>query len=168
MSLAAKRLQMERVQFKKRHPFGFFARYTTKTDGTQDMMKWRCGVKMDEDGPWHGATVEMHMEFSEDYPGRPPKVILCQIGGATCFHPNIYPSGAVCLSILNEDKDWRPTLTVTTILNGIKDLLNNPNPNSPAQEDAYKVYIEDDKHEKWHKKVKEQSELIKSGKAYTD
>lgn len=39
------------------------------------------------------------------------------------FHPNVYPSGTVCLSILEEDKDWRPAITikqVTRILNAYK------------------------------------------------
>jgi len=36
------------------------------------------------------------------------------------FHPNIYPSGTVCLSILNEDEGWRPSITVKQILMGIQ------------------------------------------------
>jgi hypothetical protein len=31
------------------------------------------------------------------------------------FHPNIYPSGTVCLSILDEEKDWKPTITVKQV-----------------------------------------------------
>ena len=41
------------------------------------------------------------MEFSEDYPNKPPKCKFAPV----LFHPNIYPSGTVCLSILNEDED---------------------------------------------------------------
>lgn len=36
------------------------------------------------------------------------------------FHPNIYPSGTVCLSILNEDEDWKPSITIRQILLGIQ------------------------------------------------
>lgn len=43
------------------------------------------------------------MEFSEDYPSKPPK---CKFPTGF-FHPNIYPSGTVCLSILSEDDGWR-------------------------------------------------------------
>ena len=57
------------------------------------------------------------------------------------FHPNVYPSGTVsssrslhvllivclvyqvCLSILNEDKDWKASITIQQILIGIQDLL---------------------------------------------
>lgn len=31
------------------------------------------------------------------------------------FHPNVYPSGTVCLSILEEDKDWRPAITIKQV-----------------------------------------------------
>ena len=51
------------------------------------------------------------MEFSEDYPNKPPK---CKFN-PVLFHPNIYPSGTVCLSILNEDEDWRPSLTIPQV-----------------------------------------------------
>lgn len=31
------------------------------------------------------------------------------------FHPNVYPSGTVCLSILNEEKAWKPAITVKQV-----------------------------------------------------
>ena len=31
------------------------------------------------------------------------------------FHPNIYPSGAVCISILNEEEQWSPTLKIADV-----------------------------------------------------
>lgn len=43
------------------------------------------------------------------------------------FHPNIFPSGKVCLSILNEEKDWKPSITIKQVLLGIQELLSNPN-----------------------------------------
>jgi ubiquitin-conjugating enzyme E2 I len=46
-------------------------------------------------------------------------------------------AGNVCLSILNEDKDWVPTISLKQILIGIQDLLDNPNLLDPAQRDAY-------------------------------
>jgi ubiquitin-conjugating enzyme E2 I len=87
------------------------------------------------------------MEFPEDYPAAPPKCKFSQV----LFHPNIYPSGGVCLSILNEEEDWRPNLKIKDVkifyfdfkqlLLGIQDLLKNPNEKSPAQLDAYQVYV---------------------------
>lgn len=32
------------------------------------------------------------------------------------FHPNVYPSGTVCLSLLDEEKDWRPAITIKQVI----------------------------------------------------
>lgn len=68
------------------------------------------------------------------------------------FHPNVYPSGTVCLSILNEEEGWKPAITIKQILIGIQDLLNDPNPESPAQADAYHLFKKD--RQAYDKKVK--------------
>lgn len=57
-------------------------------------------------------------------------------------HPNVYPSGifyliqtkgTVCLSILNEEEDWKSNISVKQILMGIQKLLKDePNIESPA------------------------------------
>lgn len=59
------------------------------------------------------------------------------------FHPNVYPSGTVCLSILSEEDGWKPAITVKQILLGIQDLLDDPNPESPAQAEAYNLFKKD-------------------------
>lgn len=56
-------------------------------------------------------------------------------------HPNIYPSGTVCLSILNDEEDWKPHITVKQILLGIQKLLHDePNIESPAQQEPLMLY----------------------------
>ena len=35
------------------------------------------------------------------------------------FHPNVYPSGTVCLSLLDEEKDWRPAVTIKQVCLGL-------------------------------------------------
>lgn len=59
------------------------------------------------------------------------------------FHPNVYPSGTVCLSILNEEEGWKPAITIKEILLGIQFLLDEVNPDSPAQADAYNLFKKD-------------------------
>ncbi|MCE3216194.1 SUMO-conjugating enzyme sce1 [Datura stramonium] len=88
---------------------------------------------------WEGGHYPLTMHFSEDYPSKPPK---CKFQPGF-FHPNVYPSGTVCLSILNEDSGWRPAITVKQILVGIQDLLDQPNPDDPAQTDGYQLYMQD-------------------------
>merc|ERR1711916_348404 len=55
-------------------------------------------------------------------------------------HPNVYPSGKVCLSILAESKGWAPSITIKQILLGIQTLLDEPNISDPAQEAAWRMY----------------------------
>lgn len=65
---------------------------------------------------WEGGEYSLTMEFSEEYPSKPPKCKFAPV----LFHPNVYPSGTVCLSILNEDEDWKPSITIKQILLGIQ------------------------------------------------
>lgn len=49
----------------------------------------------------------------------------------------------MCLSILNEEEAWKPAINVKQILVGIQELLNTPNPDSPAQAEAYSLFKKD-------------------------
>ena len=31
------------------------------------------------------------------------------------FHPNVYPSGTICLSLLDEEKGWKPSITIKQV-----------------------------------------------------
>lgn len=100
------------------------------------MFVWEAKIPGKVDTDWEGGLFSVTMEFSEDYPSRPPK---CRFE-PPLFHPNVYPSGTICLSILNEEEGWRPAITIKQILTGIQDLLDDPNPDSPAQSEAFNLY----------------------------
>ncbi|KYO00139.1 SUMO-conjugating enzyme UBC9 [Plasmodium gaboni] len=152
MSIAKKRLAQERAEWRKDHPAGFSAKYSPMSDGKGlDIMKWICKIPGKKGGLWEGGEYPLTMEFTEDYPSKPPKCKFTTV----LFHPNIYPSGTVCLSILNEDEDWKPSITIKQILLGIQDLLDNPNPNSPAQAEPFLLYQQD--RDSYEKKVKKQA-----------
>jgi ubiquitin-conjugating enzyme E2 I len=108
-------------------------------DGSSNLMKWECGVPGKSGTDWEGGLYKVTMEFTEEYPSKPPKCKFVP----PLFHPNVYPSGTICLSILNEEEDWRPAITIKQMLLGIQDLLDNANPNSPAQSEAYQLYVSD-------------------------
>ncbi|EDV20689.1 SUMO-conjugating enzyme UBC9-A [Trichoplax sp. H2] len=136
--IATGRLSTERKLWRKDHPFGFVARPMKGPDGALDLMNWECVIPGKKGTAWDGGYYKLKMIFKEDYPSSPPK---CKFDPAL-FHPNVYPSGTVCLSLLDEDKDWRPSVTIKQILLGIQDLLNEPNINDPAQVEAYTAYKE--------------------------
>lgn len=72
---------------------------------------------------YEGGLFKAHLTFPVDYPLQPPKMTF----KTEIWHPNVYPSGLVCISILHppeEDKygyedageRWMPVHTPQTIL----------------------------------------------------
>lgn len=60
--------------------------------------------------------------LTTDYPTKPPKCTILTgrvltLGKFTppLFHPNVYPSGTICLSILDEEKSWKPAITIKQV-----------------------------------------------------
>ncbi|EIN07180.1 ubiquitin-conjugating enzyme 9 [Punctularia strigosozonata HHB-11173 SS5] len=133
------RLAEERKQWRKDHPFGFYAKPAKAADGSMNLMEWEVGIPGKQGTAWEGGVYKLVMIFPEDYPSKPPK---CKFT-PPLFHPNVYPSGTVCLSILDEEKAWKPAITIKQILLGIQDLLDDPNVLDPAQSDAYTMFKND-------------------------
>ena len=148
---ALKRLKKERIDWRADHPPGFYARLKKNKDGTHDYFNWECGIPGPKGIPWEGGLYKINLKFPEDYPVLPPKCVFEK----KLFHPNVYPSGAVCLSIINDEEDWRAGLKVKDILLGIQDLLANPNNKSPAQKEAFESYNK--KSDEYRRKVREQA-----------
>lgn len=71
--IAKGRLQEERKAWRRDHPYGFYARPVQRGDGSSDMMRWEAGVPGKDGTDWEGGVFKVSMEFSEDYPSKPPK-----------------------------------------------------------------------------------------------
>jgi hypothetical protein len=84
---------------------------------------------------------------TQDYPNKPPKVKFV----SKIFHPNVYADGAICLDILQNQ--WSPIYDIAAILTSIQSLLNDPNPNSPANAEAARLWQENRR--EYAKRVKE-------------
>lgn len=133
-SIAAQRLRQERKNWRRDHPVGFYARPISNTsDGSLNIMEWKAGIPGKEKTDWAGGVYPMTLIFSNDYPSKPPVVKFTP----PLYHPNVYPSGTVCLSILDGSKDWKPSVTIKQILLGVQDLLDSPNMNDPAQREPF-------------------------------
>jgi ubiquitin-protein ligase len=56
------------------------------------------------------------------------------------FHPNISdPEGVVCIQLLNV---WNEGVSVKSVVDGLKQLLQNPNPLDPLNKRAAKYFLE--------------------------
>lgn len=53
------------------------------------------------------------------------------------FHPNIATDGRVCIQLLNK---WSENQTIKSIVLGLEQLLDNPNPSSPLNKEAAEYF----------------------------
>ena len=131
-NLATTRLAQERKNWRRDHPYGFVAKPETK-NGTVDLMVWKCVVPGKANTPCECGEFPITMTFPKEYPVKPPRVMLPR----GFFHPNVYPTGLICLSILKEEKGGKASMSVKQILVGVQDLLDNPNNDDAANQEAY-------------------------------
>lgn len=66
------------------------------------------------DTPFEDGTFKLTIEFTEEYPNKPPTVRFV----SKVFHPNVYADGGICLDILQNR--WSPTYDVSAILTSIQ------------------------------------------------
>ncbi len=111
-----------------------------------NVMAWQAVIFGPDDTAWEGGTFKLLLEFTEEYPNKPPAVkFLSKI-----FHPNVYGDGKICLDILQNQ--WSPIYDIAAILTSIQSLLSDPNPQSPANSEASTLF-ESDKRE-YHRRVR--------------
>uniref|UniRef100_A0AC35GSN2 UBC core domain-containing protein n=1 Tax=Panagrolaimus sp. PS1159 TaxID=55785 RepID=A0AC35GSN2_9BILA len=122
---ALKRLMTEFKQLMANHPEGIIAGPADE----DNFFEWDCII---------------------DYPLSPPKMrFTCDL-----FHPNIYPDGRVCISILHSPGDdptgyessnerWSPVQSVEKILLSVVSMIASPNDESAANVNAAKMWRED-------------------------
>ena len=108
-------------------------------NGKEDLMNFRVSFKIIE-GIYKGGSFVFKIEVPKSYPHDAPKV-LCE---TTVFHPNIDMEGHVCLNILRED--WKPVLTMQSILMGLHFILLEPNPDDPLNKEAAKMMVDNRAH----------------------
>jgi ubiquitin-conjugating enzyme E2 G1 len=108
---------------------------------TDNFLNWEFIVIGPPDTLYEGGIFTGRMIFTKEYPTKPPQVIFNNI-----LHPNIYPDGKVCISILHEGTDiygyekdierWLPSHGIDSVMMSIISMLSAPNFESPANVDA--------------------------------
>ena len=89
------------------------------------------------DTPYENGQFKLSINIGSSYPMKPPSVKFT----SNIFHPNVYNDGKICVDILQNE--WSPSLKISTILISIRSLLMDPNPDSPANGNAAKLFIND-------------------------
>ena len=117
-----------------------------------NVFEWEIMVIGPNDTLYEGGFLRAELIFPEEYPLQPPTMRF----KSPMWHPNIYPDGTVCISILHAPRDdefgyedagerWLPVHTVESILLSVISLLSSdtPNTDSPANIDAAKQVRDD-------------------------
>ncbi len=106
--------------------------------------KWSVVIFGPSETLYEGGFFNAVIDFPMDYPNSPPKMKFT----SQMFHPNIYPDGRVCISILHdpgvdqfneqekEEEKWRPSLGAEEIILSVISMLSDPNCDSPANIEA--------------------------------
>lgn len=79
-----------------------------------NIMIWNAVIFGPHDTPFEDGTFKLTIEFTEEYPNKPPTVRFV----SHMFHPNVYADGGICLDILQNR--WSPTYDVSAILTSIQ------------------------------------------------
>ncbi|KAI9342187.1 ubiquitin-conjugating enzyme/RWD-like protein [Zopfochytrium polystomum] len=114
-----------------------------------NIYEWEVMIMGPEGTLYEGGFFKALLTFPPDYPLMPPKMKFI----SEMWHPNVYPNGEVCISILHapgEDKwgyesaseRWLPIHTVETIVLSVISMLSSPNDESPANLEAAKEWRE--------------------------
>ncbi|KAB8233153.1 hypothetical protein ETB97_002950 [Aspergillus alliaceus] len=110
----------------------------------EDIFRWTVGlIVLNPDSLYYGGYFKASMKFPPNYPFSPPEFSFQR----PLYHPNIYPDGKLCISILHapgEDEmsgelaseRWSPAQRVESVLISILSLLDDAEVSSPANVDA--------------------------------
>ena len=106
--------------------------------GSVNLLHWKCMLPGKAGTSWEKGLFPLELVFSEAYPAKPPEcrfpkgffhpngaailLILLYQSRNSHIHPDlwgvccaVYPSGLVCLSIVNPDQGWKPAITVKQV-----------------------------------------------------
>jgi len=112
-----------------------------------NLYEWEIMIIGPADTLYEGGFFKARLTFPPEFPDLPPKMRFI----TPMWHPNIYPNGDVCISILHAPGDdqygyedagerWMPVHSIESILLSVISLLSSEKPNldSPANVDAAK------------------------------
>lgn len=102
-------------------------------DGKEKLMHFEITIRPDE-GIYKGGKFVFDFTIPTGYPHDVPKV-LCK---TKVYHPNIDLEGKICLNILRED--WKPVLSVSSVVYGLQFLFLDPNPEDPLNKEAAQMF----------------------------
>ena len=130
---ALKRIQRELVEIENDPP----ANCSAGPENPSDLFRWEGAIFGPSDSPYAGGLFKLRILFPTDYPFKCPTVTFV----TKIYHPNINPTGLICIDILKDQ--WSPALTISKVLLCITSMLTDPNPRDPFVPEIADLYLRD-------------------------
>jgi ubiquitin-conjugating enzyme E2 D/E len=94
-----------------------------------NIFEWTCTIKASPDSPYKNGTFHFKLELPQGFPFKAPDVTFT----TKIYHPGINEEGHICVPILHDD--WKPSITLSTVLAVVQEKVNNPSPDDPFEPD---------------------------------
>lgn len=110
----------------------------------ENIFDWSVAlIVLNPDSAYYGGYFKARMSFPHNYPFSPPDFRFER----SLWHPNVYPDGRLCISILHQPGEdamsgesagerWSPVQRVESVLISVLSLLDDAEVSSPANVDA--------------------------------
>ncbi|KAI6039941.1 ubiquitin-conjugating enzyme [Pisolithus marmoratus] len=121
---AIRRIQKELRDIKEKPIDGIFVE-----PENDNLFVWNCTVKGASDTPYKGGTFRFKLELPSSFPFKAPTVVF----QTKIYHPGINDEGHICVPILRDE--WKPSVTLSTVLAVIQEKVNNPSADDPFEPD---------------------------------
>lgn len=131
--MALKRIQKEIEEVKKSPP----DRVMAGPSDDSNLFHWEGMMNGPEDSPYAGGIFKFVIDFPDDYPMKPPKIVFT----TKIYHPNISLKGDICVDILKNK--WSSVYTISKVMISISSLLTDPNPDSALNAESGRLYQRD-------------------------
>ncbi|KAF9452256.1 ubiquitin-conjugating enzyme [Macrolepiota fuliginosa MF-IS2] len=92
-----------------------------------NLFEWKCTIKGAPDSPYKGGTFHFTLALPSNFPFKAPTVTFT----TKIYHPGINEEGSICVPVLRDD--WKPTVTLASVLEIIKEKVNNPSADDPFE-----------------------------------
>ncbi|CAG9480576.1 ubiquitin-conjugating enzyme, putative [Plasmodium vivax] len=139
-NVARELLKKQFIELSRDHNAGFSVGLVDDAN----FFEWNVCFEGPKNTLYEGGIYNATLSFPTDFPNHPPQMKFTQ----DMWHPNVFPDGRVCISILHppgvdiyneqekSEERWRPIWSVEGILVSVISMLNEPNLESPANVDA--------------------------------
>jgi len=101
----------------------------TVTPAEDNMRLWNVVITGPPDSPYAKGTFKVKIEFPEEFPFKAPSLTF----QTKVYHPGINDEGQICVPVLSDQ--WKPTVTIQSVLQTVYEKLANPSPDEPYEAD---------------------------------